>query len=296
MNAERPTWFKVARGWREHDLFEGETFSRAEAWLWLIENAAWKPTRTRIKGAAVELNRGQLSFSVRFMADQWGWSKSRVDRFIAVLREEGMIETCSKIGTDGNHNAGQGQSVITICNYAKYQNGEDDRRDNSGTTRGTTAGQQRDKEEERKKERIEEGREEPRAAAFAHSLSDEVPLDHHDTLAIAQECARAGGVRFVDPGHIGDGVNLIREWQQAGADPPLMIDTIRQVVTTTKQKRIGSLKFFDGAIRKEVAKQEAQRNGHNQSEPETLASLALRLASGGDPRGQDDTIRLGFAG
>lgn len=125
---------------------------RFRAWFWLVANAAWKPTTTRIKGQTVQLERGELSFSQRFLAEKWDMSKSRVDRFIADLRAEGMITTRSKNGADGGHKAGQGQSIITICNYEKYQRIEDEARGNSGATGGATggatAGQQRGKEEE----------------------------------------------------------------------------------------------------------------------------------------------------
>lgn len=147
-------WICLHRGWRDNPIFKGE-YSRADAWVWLIENACWKATRTRIKGDGFELQRGELTFSVRFMADAWGWSKSRVDRFIADLREESMIETRSKIGTTAGHNAGQGQSIITICNYAKYQDVGEAKRDNDGSVSGTRAGQQRDKEEQGNKGTIE---------------------------------------------------------------------------------------------------------------------------------------------
>lgn len=150
-------YVKLWRGWRDNDIFRGE-FSRADAWVWLIENAAWKETRARIKGDSVTLQRGELSFSQRFMAEKWGWSKSRVDRFIADLREEGMIETRAKIGATAGHNAGQGQSIITICNYAKYQDEADSARGNDTSKSGASAGQQRGKEirreEGKKKERV----------------------------------------------------------------------------------------------------------------------------------------------
>jgi len=145
-------YIKLHRGWRENPIFRGE-FSRGDAWVWLIENACWKPSSARIKGDTVQLDRGELTFSVRFLADAWGWSKSRVDRFLADLREEGMIETRSKIGTTAGHQAGQGQSIITIRNYAKYQDLADNDRDNGEPEIGTTAGQQRDKEEEGNKGR-----------------------------------------------------------------------------------------------------------------------------------------------
>jgi hypothetical protein len=100
------------RGALDHPLLKDA--DRFRAWFWLIANAAWKPTRTRIKGTMVEIDRGDLTFSVRFLADNWGWSKSRVDRFLSDLRDEGMIETRSKIGTTAGHVAGQGQSIISI--------------------------------------------------------------------------------------------------------------------------------------------------------------------------------------
>lgn len=146
---------KLHRGWRDNEIFRGE-FSRADAWVWLIEHAAWKPTKARIKGKTVQIERGELTFSVRFMAEKWGWSKSRVDRFLAELRAESMIETRSKIGTTAGHKAGQGQAIITLCNYDKYQGREDDERDNDAPEIGTTAGQQRDKEEEVKERKKEE--------------------------------------------------------------------------------------------------------------------------------------------
>jgi hypothetical protein len=130
------------RGALDHPLLKDA--DRFRAWFWLIANAAWKPTRTRIKGTMVEIDRGDLTFSVRFLADNWGWSKSRVDRFLSDLRDEGMIETRSKIGTTAGHVAGQGQSIITICNYDKYQSSNDADRDNGDAENGTTAGQRRD--------------------------------------------------------------------------------------------------------------------------------------------------------
>lgn len=141
---------KIWRASPDHHLFEGDS-ARFGAWVWLITNAAWKETAIRIKGETIILQRGELSFSVRFLAEKWGWSKSRVDRFIADLRQESMILTRSKIGTSAGHKAGQGQSIITICNYAQYQDIQSDAWDSSNAKSGTTAGQQRDKEEEGKK-------------------------------------------------------------------------------------------------------------------------------------------------
>lgn len=161
----------MARDWQDDAFFGSDEFSRRDAWAWLVAHAAWKPTSARVKGSRIELHRGELCFSQRFLAEKWGWSKSRVDRFIANLRDEGIIETRSKIGATAGHSAGQGQSIITICKYAKYQDSDKTQRGNDDAEIGATAGQQRGKEEPRNQETIEPEEEvtAPSAADYAFS-------------------------------------------------------------------------------------------------------------------------------
>lgn len=121
----------------EHPLFAGDT-ARLGAWLWLVAKACWKPTRFNVAGKTVLLERGQYCCSVRDLAEAWGWSKSTVDRFLTRLKNETMIET----------DAGTGRLIITICNYAKYQDINEDAGTGSGTTGGTASGQQRDIKEQ----------------------------------------------------------------------------------------------------------------------------------------------------
>ncbi|MEC9067829.1 helix-turn-helix domain-containing protein [Pelagerythrobacter marinus] len=156
----------------DHPLLQDA--ERFRAWFWLIANAAWKPTTTRIKGETITLQRGELSFSQRFLAEKWGMSKSRVDRFLADLRAEGMIATRSKNGATAGHKAGQGQSIITICNYEKYQDPENGARGNSGATSGATAGQQRGKEEQ--------GNKEPKGSSARERAPIECPEDVDPTV------------------------------------------------------------------------------------------------------------------
>ena len=84
------------------------------AWVWILCEAKYKPTRHRPvagKSFAVELQRGQLSHSRRFIANALGLSEQRVRTFLNRLKIEGMILV----------EINQGQMVITICNYDDYQ-------------------------------------------------------------------------------------------------------------------------------------------------------------------------------
>lgn len=124
-------FFLMHRGWRDNPVFRGE-FSRADAWVWLIENACWKPTRFDIKGKSITLDRGQLCASRERLATAWNWSPSAVERFLTRLQTEQMI----------GRETGQGKSIITVCNYAKYQ----DKTDETGQETGQPTGQRSDRD------------------------------------------------------------------------------------------------------------------------------------------------------
>ena len=89
--------------------------TRFRAWLWLVSEAAWKPRRVIVTNGRtseiVELGRGQLSHSRRYIAKAWGWSEKRVRTFLNRLEKDGMIDL----------KAGRHQTVISICNYDIYQ-------------------------------------------------------------------------------------------------------------------------------------------------------------------------------
>lgn len=140
--AERgPNVYAISRDFWDDPEFSDAAYSDREAWLWLIGAAAWKDLRTRGSAGPVSLRRGELSFSVRFLAEKWGWSKSAVDRFFAKLEKRDTLRDTSR---DGN-------KVYFIRNYNRFQvvgaPKRDSKRDSVRDATGTAAGQLRDKEE-----------------------------------------------------------------------------------------------------------------------------------------------------
>lgn len=123
-------YLKTHRKFFEHWLWkEKRVFSKAEAWLDLLRRARWQaePEKTLFMGELIEIKRGQLVASVRFLATAWRWgSNDKVDRFLKILKADGMIST------DYEHKTGR----ITICKYDTYNQLPDDD--------GTMTGQQRD--------------------------------------------------------------------------------------------------------------------------------------------------------
>jgi hypothetical protein len=127
VNISRNIWHDTA--------FKVEPFSEREAFMWMVMEASYKGREKRVGNVVVQLNRGQLATSVRFMCVAWDWSKSRVDRFLKRLEKRDMIGTVS----------GTGINVITVFNYDEYQNkpngsgtAKTKKRDSSGTAAGQT--------------------------------------------------------------------------------------------------------------------------------------------------------------
>ena len=112
----------IERSIFEHPLFLGRE-DRLVAWQWLIAEAAWKPEIRRGSFGFVQVQRGQLAASVRSLAKDWRWSKSKADRFLRCLVRHGMI-CIGKPGTPDTPGTAliHEVSIITICNYEKFQN------------------------------------------------------------------------------------------------------------------------------------------------------------------------------
>jgi len=103
--------FAVDRGIWDHPLFADEGFSEREAFIWLVGQASFKPRRVRVGSTFIEVGRGQLVHSLRFMAQKWKWPEPRVRRFLKRLKSDAAIDADSDAG----------QTRITICNYDAYQ-------------------------------------------------------------------------------------------------------------------------------------------------------------------------------
>lgn len=123
-------YIRLHRAIWDHPVFRKEAFTEQQAFEWLISFAAWKPRQQRLGDHLIKLERGQVVGALRFLAENWRWSKSKVERFLERLKTEQMIETHTETGI----------TIITVCNYDEYQGGEDD----AGTAAGSGAGNVRD--------------------------------------------------------------------------------------------------------------------------------------------------------
>lgn len=265
--------FAVHRGIWDHPIFAPEPFTEREAWLWLISHAVWKPTKTRVRHKVVALERGQLAYAIRFLAEKWGWSKSSVHRFLGKLSTESMIA----------QETGHDLTLITICNYNKYAFDGNAGRD----TNGTRTGHERDKEEEGNKEIIDD------ADAARGSLVTPEALKLTEKLIVI-----AGhDLKFWPPGWMGAPMR-VQAWLAQGWKPEIIIAAVQRVVAKARGRPINSVQFFENAIAEEVARQAAPLPVVEIREADKL-TVTKNAKSGGFDQAYDsilEKLNAGFGG
>jgi hypothetical protein len=171
--------FAVDRRVFEHRIFADEPYTERLAWIWLLSEAGWKPKRVRTPHGMIDIGRGQLAHSQRFLAEKWRWDRSRVRRFLDLLECEKMVRIERPSfdpakGPASTQQKAQPTAVLTICNYDKYQFGspEVDPAEDAKTTQRTDGKRPKEEEVINKKKEIIDGAPAPRVASPAGMVTE----------------------------------------------------------------------------------------------------------------------------
>lgn len=98
----------------ESPLFEDNAL-RVGVWQWMVQKAVWKPTPFKVGGKVIQLERGQFCASQAYMCEKTGMTRKQLRSFLTELEGENAVVTEKAIS------GAKGRTVITICNYNKYQ-------------------------------------------------------------------------------------------------------------------------------------------------------------------------------
>lgn len=121
-----------------------EVFDRRSAWIDLCQMAAYQPRRRVVADTVVELARGELLASERFLAERWHWTRARVRRFL------GLLEKIERIEVLPAHQAAQVGSIVRLTKYETYNGGATTERPTPRPETQPGPAQERPKIEERK--------------------------------------------------------------------------------------------------------------------------------------------------
>jgi DNA-binding transcriptional regulator YhcF (GntR family) len=106
-------WIKLYRDIEDHWIFkDSEVFKR---WVHLLMMANFEESKVLVGGNVVVIEKGQMILSQQNMAEKWNISRQTLRTFLNHLEKDGMISRDFVQKT--NHKI----TILTICNYSKYQ-------------------------------------------------------------------------------------------------------------------------------------------------------------------------------
>ena len=104
-------YIKLYRDVRDHWLWKDKPFAKGQAWTDLLMMVNHDSKKTMFDGRVVTVNRGSCITSIRKLADRWGWSRSKVARFLDELERDQMLI----------QNRATKRTALSIVNYSVYQ-------------------------------------------------------------------------------------------------------------------------------------------------------------------------------
>ena len=111
-------YIKINRAILHHPSLQRKdrSFCEIGAFIWLLLEASFASRKFRIKNTEIHLKRGQLCCSLTYMAQAFNWHKSKVNRYLEKLIDNGTITSETPSGTPADT-----PNILTICQYDDYQ-------------------------------------------------------------------------------------------------------------------------------------------------------------------------------
>lgn len=109
--SEKEGWIALHRKIQECDLWEDKPYARGQAWVDLLLLANHNDKKVVFDGNIITVKKGQRITSIRILGERWGWSRTKVNKFLELLEREKMIIRASDTK----------KTLVTIVNYELYQ-------------------------------------------------------------------------------------------------------------------------------------------------------------------------------
>lgn len=104
-------WISIHRQLQSHWLWDDKPFSRGQAWIDLLLMANHADNKFLLGNELIEVQTGSFITSIAKLCTKWGWSNTKVVKFLDLLENDGMITRKSDTK----------KTVITIEKYSDYQ-------------------------------------------------------------------------------------------------------------------------------------------------------------------------------
>lgn len=155
------TWIKLYRSLLNNDLYLIKPFDRLHAWIDLLLLAENKTHQKLWRGKLTEFKRGDVNLSIERLAERWGWSRGKVERYLSNLSDMKMISL----------NVHRNRTVITIVKWDIFQGQQTSKRTSE---RASNKQSERDENEQSNDEYLKNNNK------IIKEIKEDAPLDEED--------------------------------------------------------------------------------------------------------------------
>lgn len=111
MGVENNSFILLYRRLNDHWVWKEKPFSYGQAWVDLLIMASYSDHKFLLGGELIEAERGQIITSELKLSEKWGWSRTKVRKFLGLLEKDSMIvkKTDSK------------KTTLKLCQFSVWQ-------------------------------------------------------------------------------------------------------------------------------------------------------------------------------
>lgn len=241
-------WISIHRKIQDNKIWEDKPFSRGQAWIDLLLLANHEDNKIIFNGSLVEIKRGEKITSLRKLSERWGWSITKVKKFLNLLSNENMII----------YKSDNKKTTYSIVNYDVYQDNENTKSNTEVTQKKIKNKTERNQKEIKKKQTIMSNNE----LIMSNNTTGVVPppeemdLDNPklaELIKLYQDC----GFGLISP----YSAKVLSDYMEMYS-----FQWVKEAIQIAEQNNIRTLAYVNGILKKKKAGTNKPKNNYGKKQ------------------------------
>lgn len=237
-------WISIHRKIQDNKIWEDKPFSRGQAWIDLLLLANHEDNKIIFNGSLVEIKRGEKITSLRKLSERWGWSITKVKKFLNLLSNENMI----------SYKSDNKKTAYSIVNYDVYQDSENTKSNTEVTQKKIKNKSKKNQKKIKKKQTIMSNNE----LIMSNNTTGVVPppeemdLDNPklaELIKLYEDC----GFGLITP----YSANMLRDYMNEYS-----YEWVKEAIEIAEQNGVRTLAYIRGVLNKKKAGADKPRNNN----------------------------------
>lgn len=241
-------WISIHRKIQDNLIWNDKPFNRGAAWVDLLLLANHEDKKVLFNGSIIEVKRGEKITSLRKLSERWGWSITKVKKFLNLLSDEKMI----------SYKSDSKKTVYNIVNYEVYQDSENTKSNTEITLKENRNKTEINQKEIKKKQTIMNNNINNYNNVNNNNGVDQSELKLDDPklaelIKLYQDC----GFGLISP----YSAKVLSDYMNAYSFP-----WVKEAIQIAEQNNIRTLAYVNGILKKKKAGTDKPRNNYGKKQ------------------------------